>query len=140
MSSRRNEMLAVGVMLAAVSAIAWAGPQSETAGRMSKGEIDRLNHTLATRSVGSDTAPVLLEGYRPLYPAPRVFKGAQGECVVRFTVDEKGAVTDAKPEGDDKMMCDHAVIAMRYWRFAPAQRNGVPTTADLALPVIYRLR
>ncbi|WP_162823835.1 energy transducer TonB [Lysobacter sp. TY2-98] len=140
MPSLRNEMLVVGLALLATSTAVGAGPQSETAGRMSKAEIDRLNKTLAASSSGADTAPVLVEGYRPIYPAPRVVKGDQGRCVVRFTVDEKGAVTSPKPEGDDKMMCDHAVIAMRYWRFSPAERNGVPTTADLTLPVIYKIR
>ncbi|MGY3266630.1 energy transducer TonB [Lysobacter sp. HA35] len=129
------------VALVTVVGAATAGPQSETAGRMSAAELTRLNAGLAIKVAGVDRVPLLIEGYRPLFPAPRVVRGQAGKCLVRFSIGVDGRVADAKGDGTDKMMCDHAIIAMRYWRFEPALKNGMPTIAsDLAMPVNYELR
>lgn len=90
----------------------------------------------------TDTTPArLVEGYVPLYPISRALAGQAGTCVLEFDVTPEGLVDRIeRTRQDDIKMCDHAVIAMRHWRFQPARRDGKPLRSRHRVPITYSFR
>lgn len=102
-------------------------------------EYDAFNAVLAT-SAPNATAARLDKAYVPLYPISRAMSGKTGECLLQFTVDTRGVVSRIEREReDDRKMCDHAVIALRHWRFTPATVDGVPVETRHRVPITYAL-
>jgi protein TonB len=79
-------------------------------------------------SVGDGySPPVLLSGNAPIYPLSRLLKGTGGEAVIEFTILEDGTTADfAVVSTDYEYYANHAIIAVKEWRFKPAMKNGKP--------------
>jgi protein TonB len=66
--------------------------------------------------------------------APAANPGSSVE--IEFTVDIHGNTKDIRVKsGTDYALADAAVIAVKEWRFVPAQRDGVPVATRVVLPV-----
>jgi TonB family protein len=79
---------------------------------------------------------------RVRYPETARKQGLVGHVLLRFHLDEKGGmsqlhVVQAEPPG---VFEKAALAAVREWRFAPAERNGVPVAywAELPMPFVLR--
>jgi TonB family protein len=74
-----------------------------------------------------DRIPVPLNTVAPAYPQQAAERGATGEVVVDFYIDETGAVRMPYVTGRPHvLLANLAVDAVRQWRFEPPTRNGNP--------------
>lgn len=105
-----------------------------------------VNATFASATEAYDTPPRLLQAWQPLFPLSRLMSGIEGQCTLAFGIDEGGAtidhaiVPDATGQVGDAKMCDHAIIAMRAWRFAPARKAGVPVAYPNRIQLSFAYR
>ncbi|HEY0947424.1 MAG TPA: TonB family protein [Opitutaceae bacterium] len=69
--------------------------------------------------------------------APRVAQRYAGRTVeVLFTVNEKGQPTElAVSPSIDGELASAVVVAVKQWKFEPAQRDGTPVATKVVLPV-----
>ena len=77
----------------------------------------------------------------PVYPPRCLRMGIEGTVRVRVLVGEDGRVqevTVGKSSGETALD-DAAMDAVRYWRFEPAKRDGVPVRAWAIVPIEFKL-
>ncbi len=69
--------------------------------------------------------------------SPRVGPEYAGSTVeLEFNVDTDGQTSDFRVKSSPDSMLGEAVLAaVKQWQFAPAERNGVPVTTRVVLPV-----
>lgn len=89
------------------------------------------------KSDAFDTAPRLLKAYVPLYPASSVRSGKTGRCIVEYAIAVDGRTADVTPVEGDEIMCDHATLSVRQWRYAPATQRGAPVRLRVRVPIHY---
>src|SRR5690606_39059490 len=92
----------------------------------------------SANSKNADATPRLLDLATVAMPSPQGRKrsATMAHRVVQasITVSATGEVTalrNADPEWEE-----HARIALKAWRFAPARRGGNPVAADLEVPLV----
>jgi len=77
----------------------------------------------------------------PVYPPRCLRMGIEGSVRVRVLVGEDGRpqeVTLGRSSGEAAL--DHAAMdAVRYWRFEPARRDGLPVRAWAVIPIEFKL-
>jgi TonB family protein len=75
--------------------------------------------------------PVVIAQPLPLWIPPNTLDRRTGfKGLVEVTIDEKGSVTSATIQQSIHPLYDEKLLAMaRTWKYKPALRNGVPTTA-----------
>jgi TonB family protein len=89
-----------------------------------------------------DKMPRVISRSRVRYPETARKQGLVGHVLLRFHLDEKGGmsqlhVVQAEPPG---VFEKAALAAVREWRFAPAEKNGVPVAYWVELPMPFVLR
>jgi protein TonB len=87
---------------------------------------------------GADTPPVLLQRVEPVVPESARKDIQRGVVILEAIIDRNGDVCDASVlrglhEGFDRA----AVIAVRQWKFRPAQLRGQPVQAAYNITVKY---
>ncbi len=77
----------------------------------------------------------------PRYPRAAARRGLEGEVVVRVAVDARGDVTgvDIVRSTPSGIFDAAATAAARRYRFAPAQKNGVPVATTLEQRILFRV-
>lgn len=77
----------------------------------------------------------------PTYPARCLRLGIEGRVQVRVLVGENGRVQEATLDesSGDASLDEAALEAVRRWRFAAAQRDGVPVRAWARVPIEFKL-
>jgi protein TonB len=77
----------------------------------------------------------------PIYPPRCLRMGIEGSVRVRVLVGEDGRpqeVTLGRSSGEAAL--DQAAMdAVRYWRFEPARRDGLPVRAWAVIPIEFKL-
>jgi TonB family protein len=74
-----------------------------------------------------DTPPRLASGRAPVYPIGRALDGESGSAEISYVVGVDGVPVDFEVlRADHPAFGDHAVIAVRAWRFEPARKDGQP--------------
>jgi TonB family protein len=95
--------------------------------------------------------PVILSALQPEYPAAAAAAAIRGRVILVVTVDENGIPRDPKvisvsatnPAGELIQAAKTfgfepaALATVRKWVFAPAFKDGVPTSARLVVEVIF---
>ncbi len=85
--------------------------------------------------------PRLLHEVKADYTEDARRRGLSGEVVLEIVVVRDGSVGDVKVlQGLGGGLNDRAVQAVRQWRFAPAQRQGVPVDVLVEVAVEFKLR
>ena len=86
-------------------------------------------------------APKLLEFSEATYPAQAEHERLEAAVLLRLTLDERGAVTEAEVLQPAGHGFDEAAreAALRF-RFEPAKRNGVPMPSRIAYSYEFRLK
>jgi len=85
-----------------------------------------------------ENPPKILRVIKPVYPAAALRAGLKGTVIIRVSVSDAGRVTDIEvlkslPGG----LTDAAVIAVRSWRFVPAERNDVHVPGTITIPIPF---
>lgn len=79
----------------------------------------------------------------PLPPYPRLARQNRWEGTVRLRarVTERGTIerVDLERSSGHAVLDRSALDGVRYWRFIPATRNGVPVACEVSIPVAFRL-
>jgi len=87
------------------------------------------------------TPPRLLREIKADYTEDARRRGLTGEVVLEIVVRRDGSVGEVKLlKGLGSGLDDRAVQAVRQWRFAPADRLGVPVDVIVEVGVEFRLR
>ncbi len=76
----------------------------------------------------------------PEYPPIAREAGIEGKVIVEALVGQEGTVRQTRVRQGNPILAESAEVAVRRWRFRPAQWNGKPVTAWVAIPVDFRLR
>jgi TonB family protein len=85
------------------------------------------DHPAAVAEAGKPLPePKLLKRKTPDYPDDALRAGLGGMVIVEATVDEKGAVTDARSLHGAPPLDQAAVKAVKQWRYAPLVVDGKP--------------
>ncbi len=88
-----------------------------------------------------DTPPKLIHGKAPVYPVSRLVAGQDGRTIIAYTIGSDGKPGDFEVvETDDKVFADHAIIAVRTWRYQPATKGGAAISARVEHPFVYSAR
>jgi TonB family protein len=97
----------------------------------------RLPSTPQPAGAGDDRARVVHK-VNPEYPDSERASRRQGVVVIKITIDEQGAVSDARVVRSLAPAFDEAALdAVRQWRFAPPQRDGQPVASELTLTINF---
>ena len=83
--------------------------------------------------------PEAVEKVPPHYPAWAREKNISGTVLVQALVGKDGRVKDTKVVRSIPELDDHAVAAVKQWRFKPAQSKGAPVAVWIAIPVRFTL-
>ena len=85
--------------------------------------------------------PRLLREVKADYTEEARLRAISGEVVLEIVVRRDGSVGDAKIlQGLGGGLNERALQAVRQWRFAPAQRQGVPVDVIVEVAVEFKLR
>lgn len=85
------------------------------------------SHVAVPPAPSVDRLPVFIRGTAAVYPISSLFSREPGSVIIEFTVGEDGIPRNFKViSATKKSFGDHAIIAIRDWRFEPALKNGKP--------------
>jgi TonB family protein len=86
------------------------------------------------------TAPRLEDHPDPTYPPDALRDRIEGSVEVEVTLDEGGAVVDARVTQPGGHGFDEAALAaVRRWTFEPASKNGRPVRATVQVAIPFRI-
>jgi TonB family protein len=87
------------------------------------------------------TPPRLSEVASPDYTTEAKKKKIEGSVRLMIVVDKKGDVVDAKVvKGLGYGLDENAVIAVKEWKYKPAEKDGEPVTVKMEVSVDFFLR
>jgi TonB family protein len=87
------------------------------------GGVDGLDLVWSVESL--DRAPEALVRIAPIFPGVERGERAAGTALIRFVVDERGAVRDARVDVATSPVFGRAALeAIVGWRFAPGMKDG----------------
>lgn len=74
------------------------------------------------------------------YPEDAKKDKIEGKVLVRAFVNENGVVTDAKiEEGNNKLLIDAALNAVKATKFTPGELKGKKVKAEVVVPIVFKL-
>lgn len=86
------------------------------------------------------TPPRLTEVASPYYTDEAKKNKVEGTVTLLIVVDKKGDVIDAKVvKGLGHGLDENAVIAVKEWKYKPAQKDGVPVAVKMEVTVEFFL-
>lgn len=90
---------------------------------------------------GTFSPPTPQRTARPVYPWSARRNGWEGDVLLRVEVDPRGGVSTVRVErSSGHQVLDRAASqAVRSWRFRPARHGLQPVTAEVRIPVQFRL-
>ena len=88
---------------------------------------------------GAVSAPRLVHRVEPEYPPIAVSALIEGMVILEATVDESGAVKDARVLRSHGVLDEAAVHAVEQWRYEPLMLNGLATPFVLTVTVSFSL-
>ncbi len=71
--------------------------------------------------------PIRISGNSPIYPISLLLTGIKGQATISFIIGIDGISKNFEViKTNNKKFADHAIIAIREWRYNPAMRGTVP--------------
>lgn len=87
------------------------------------------------------TPPRLAEVASPDYTAEAKKKKIEGAVTLAIVVDKKGDVIDARVvKGLGYGLDENAIIAVKEWKYKPAEKDGEPVAVKMEVTVDFSLR
>ena len=95
----------------------------------------------APARAGPDRDAAPLSRIEPEYPVEAYRRREEGTVLVGATVGANGRASDVKVvrRSGSRDLDDAAVAAVRQWTFEPAVRDGRMVTAEVQVPVTFRI-
>ncbi|MFN8587604.1 MAG: energy transducer TonB [Candidatus Eisenbacteria bacterium] len=90
--------------------------------------------------VAVDSLPVPVTKVAPIYPDAARNAGLKGTVMVSALVGRDGLVKDMKLAESVNGLDAAALVAVRQWKFRPAQRAGKPVAVWVSVPVEFKLQ
>jgi TonB family protein len=120
----------IGTVLLLLIAVPWCAGQSKAQ------TIDQ-----AVAITDDITPPRLAEVASPDYTAEAKRKKIEGTVTLAIVVNKKGDVVDAKVvKGIGYGLDENAIIAVKEWKYKPAEKDGEPVTVKMEVTVDFYLR
>jgi protein TonB len=101
------------------------------------------------KEAGADAGPIAPPSFRagylrnpePRYPTASRRLGEQGTVQLRVLVSAEGHTVhvDVHRSSGFPRLDEAAAVAVRDWRFVPAQRGTTPVEAHVIVPIVFRL-
>ncbi len=89
---------------------------------------------------GDITPPQLTEVASPDYTAEARRKKIEGSVTMTIVVSKRGDVTDARVvQGLGYGLDENALLAVKEWKYKPAERNGEPVAVKMEVSVNFYL-
>ena len=82
---------------------------------------------------------VLIKRVEPSYPPVARQLRVEGIVQVQAAIDRDGVPHELKVVNGDPRLTESALIAVRQWRFKPAQLDGTPIESSIVIQVQFRL-
>ncbi len=95
--------------------------------------------SVPVRIGGDIREPAKIRDVRPVYPEEAKEARVQGIVILEATIDETGAVSDARVLRSVPMLDEPALDAVLQWRFTPTVLNGVPVPVIMTVTVNFTL-
>lgn len=116
-----------------ITAVAWSAAQNKAPAKV---------RTIVAVDITDDiTPPRLREVANPEYTPEARKKKIEGAVTLAIVVDTKGDVADAKVvKGLGHGLDENAVIAVKEWKYAPAEKDGEPIAVKMEVTVDFFLR
>jgi hypothetical protein len=86
-----------------------------------------------------DVPPELLSGTRPRFPVGELLLAKSGKAMVDYEVLTDGSARFLRGTAENAWFTTHAAIALRDWRFRPAQKDGVPVATVCRTEFVFRI-
>ncbi len=121
------------VLLAALTALLMVSVASSCAAQSKAQTIDQ-----AVAITDDLTPPRLTEVASPDYTVEAKKKKIEGSVTVAIVIDKKGDVVDAKVlKGLGYGLDENAIIAVKEWKYKPAEKDGVPIAVKMEVSVDF---
>jgi protein TonB len=107
--------------------------------------IVSTNFIVAQEKKDLDKVPMPVGGMEAIlknvvYPEDAKKDKIEGKVFVRAQINEKGEVTEVKIEkGDNKLLIDAAVAAVKATKFSPGELKGKKVKAEVVIPIMFKL-
>ena len=86
------------------------------------------------------TPPRLTEVASPDYTTEAKKKKIEGQVTLLIVVNKKGDVVDAKVvKGLGYGLDENAIVAVKEWKYKPAEKNGEPVTVKMEVTLDFYL-
>jgi TonB family protein len=83
----------------------------------------------------------LIHKVEPVYPAQALREGIQGTVRLTITVNEEGFVYELRAvEGNNPILEEAAINAVKQWQYSPTLLNGIPVAAQATVTVVFNLK
>lgn len=78
----------------------------------------------------------------PVYPKKSIKAGEEGKVLVLVSVGETGEAIEVRllETSGHSALDDSAIMAVRQWKFSPAQKEGRPVHSWLRVPVAFEIQ
>ncbi len=92
-----------------------------------------------------DKQPVPVGGMESIlknikYPEDAKKDKIEGKVLVRAFINENGVVTNVKiEEGNNKLLIDAALNAVKATKFTPGELKGKKVQAEVVVPIVFKL-
>jgi periplasmic protein TonB len=130
----------------AVIAASGTGPSSFSAPPADPPAPETAPAAQATRAESAPISPPhlnanYLDNPAPAYPAQSRSEGEQGKVLLRVLVNAHGGAeqVDIRRSSGYSRLDEAARIAVRQWKFVPAQQSGQPLSAWVLVPISFSL-
>jgi TonB family protein len=127
-------LLITGAALLLLIAVPWCAAQN--AAQSKAQTIDQ-----AVAITDDITPPRLSEVASPDYTAEAKKKKIEGTVTLAIVINKKGDVVDAKVvKGIGYGLDENAIIAVKEWKYKPAEKDGEPVAVKMEVTIDFYLR
>ncbi|MEA3468513.1 MAG: energy transducer TonB [Thermodesulfobacteriota bacterium] len=127
--------------------------QTRTAAKKSPNRPKRIKRSQSSRAkktppkvtaaakVTTQATPLYYKNPKPAYPTLARKRNWQGTVILSIMVLKNGAVGEViihKSSGH-QMLDNSALRTVKYWRFVPGMKNGIPVSMVVQVPIHFKL-
>lgn len=137
-----KRILLAGMMALLMLGMAnWCAAQSSTQGKPTGKPAGKPAVSEAVAITDDITPPRLTEVASPNYTPEAKKKKIEGTATLAIVIDKNGDVVDAKVvKGLGYGLDENAIIAVKEWKYKPAEKDGNPIAVKMEVTVDFYIR